>query len=146
MSKTSFRLKKGKAFISMMTISSSIGMKHHKHWELIEWFLLLELQFPGMNRLVIDAGTCVIMILLMSDKYLGGAIAPGLRLRYESLHNLPLSFLVIFGSPKGVWGLQQGINSFWSCKWFVYEIDGFIEHRQFVQIYNNFNGWRCNFG
>jgi pantothenate kinase type III len=35
------------------------------------------LQFPGMNRLVIDAGTCVTFDFIESDKYLGGAIAPG---------------------------------------------------------------------
>jgi hypothetical protein len=35
-------------------------MKHHKHWELIGWFLLLaQPAVSGMNRLVIDAGTCV---------------------------------------------------------------------------------------
>jgi type III pantothenate kinase len=27
------------------------------------------------------------MILLMKNNYLGGAISPGLNLRYESLHN-----------------------------------------------------------
>jgi hypothetical protein len=35
-------------FVSMMTIFlSSIGMKHHKHWELIGWFLLLAQQFQA---------------------------------------------------------------------------------------------------
>jgi hypothetical protein len=49
-------------FVSMMTIFlSSIGMKHHKHWELIGWFLLLAQPCSfRLNRLVIDAGTCVI--------------------------------------------------------------------------------------
>jgi hypothetical protein len=44
----------------MMTIFlSSIGMKHHKHWELIGWFLLLAQPCSfGLNRLI-DAGTCV---------------------------------------------------------------------------------------
>ncbi|WP_124979511.1 type III pantothenate kinase [Nonlabens xiamenensis] len=38
--------------------------------------------------LVIDAGTCITYDLLNKDnQYLGGAISPGLRLRYESLHN-----------------------------------------------------------
>jgi type III pantothenate kinase len=45
------------------------------------------LQFPKQNRLVIDAGTCVTLDFIdNNDFYLGGAISPGLRLRYESLH------------------------------------------------------------
>ncbi|PZX41085.1 type III pantothenate kinase [Nonlabens dokdonensis] len=38
--------------------------------------------------LVIDAGTCVTYDFIDSDKnYFGGAISPGLQLRYQSLHN-----------------------------------------------------------
>lgn len=38
--------------------------------------------------LIIDAGTCVTYDFINSSReYLGGAISPGLRLRYESLHN-----------------------------------------------------------
>ena len=53
------------------------------------------LQFPKQNRLVIDAGTCITYDFIdANDVYHGGAIAPGIRLRYESLHrytaNLPL--------------------------------------------------------
>jgi pantothenate kinase type III len=50
-------------------------MKHHKHWELIGWFLLLAQPSFGLNRLVIDAGTCVTFDFIdESDN--GGAIAP----------------------------------------------------------------------
>lgn len=46
------------------------------------------LQFPEKNRLIIDAGTCVTYDFIDSDNnYLGGAISPGIRLRYESLHH-----------------------------------------------------------
>jgi type III pantothenate kinase len=46
------------------------------------------LQFPKKNRLVIDAGTCITYDFIDSnDNYLGGAISPGIRLRYDSLHN-----------------------------------------------------------
>ncbi len=45
------------------------------------------LQFPNKNRLVIDAGTCVTYDFIDDEKnYLGGAISPGIRLRYEALH------------------------------------------------------------
>jgi len=45
-------------------------------------------QYPNRNVLVIDAGTCITYDFISSNKvYLGGAIAPGLTMRYESLHN-----------------------------------------------------------
>jgi type III pantothenate kinase len=44
-----------------------------------------------MNRLVIDAGTVTYDFIDIENNYLGGAISPGLRLRYEALHNLPPS-------------------------------------------------------
>ena len=46
-------------------------------------------QYKNENVLVIDAGTCVTYDFLTSkNKYLGGAISPGLTIRYETLHNL----------------------------------------------------------
>ena len=51
--------------------------------------------YPKQNVLVIDAGTCITYDFINSKKkYLGGAISPGIILRYKSLHkftaNLPL--------------------------------------------------------
>lgn len=59
------------------------------------------LNFPKQNRLVIDAGTCITYDFIdENDNYLGGAISPGIRLRYESLHHftakLPLLKLDLF--------------------------------------------------
>jgi len=46
-------------------------------------------QYKKENVLVIDAGTCVTFDFLNSkNEYLGGAISPGLTIRYEALHNL----------------------------------------------------------
>ena len=46
------------------------------------------LLYPNQNILIIDAGTCVTYDFVTSkNEYLGGAISPGLRLRYEALHN-----------------------------------------------------------
>lgn len=43
--------------------------------------------FPNTNRLVIDAGTCVTYDFVNNqNEYLGGAISPGLELRYKSVH------------------------------------------------------------
>jgi len=46
-------------------------------------------QFPNKNILIIDAGTCITYDFITKDNhYLGGAISPGLRLRYKALNNL----------------------------------------------------------
>jgi len=43
--------------------------------------------FPGKNCLVIDCGTCVKYDFIKSGKeYLGGAISPGLLMRYKALN------------------------------------------------------------
>lgn len=39
------------------------------------------------NRLVIDVGTCIKFDFIdASDRYLGGSISPGIRMRYEAMH------------------------------------------------------------
>ena len=46
------------------------------------------LQFPKSNRLIIDAGTCITYEFVTDkDEYLGGAISPGLLLRYKALNH-----------------------------------------------------------
>ena len=50
---------------------------------------------PNQNVLVIDAGTCITFDFINAkNNYLGGAISPGINLRYRALHdltaNLPL--------------------------------------------------------
>jgi len=97
------------------------------------------LQFPDQNRLVIDAGTCVTYDFIdAADNYLGGAISPGIRLRYESLHNytarLPLlqraqaeNFIGNSTAQSIHSGIIEGV---------VHEIDGFIG--QYGERYSNF--------
>jgi type III pantothenate kinase len=51
--------------------------------------------FPKKNTLIIDAGTCVTFDFKNDkEEYLGGAISPGLEMRFKALHkftaNLPL--------------------------------------------------------
>lgn len=55
------------------------------------------INYPQQHVLVIDAGTCITYDFKTKDEiYLGGAIAPGITLRYKSLHthtaNLPLLY------------------------------------------------------
>ena len=45
------------------------------------------LAYPSTNRLVIDAGTCVTYDFVDADgHYKGGAISPGLRMRYRAMN------------------------------------------------------------
>ena len=51
--------------------------------------------YPKKNVLIIDAGTCITYDLkTREEEYLGGAISPGMQMRFKSLHkftaNLPL--------------------------------------------------------
>ena len=88
------------------------------------------LQFPNQNRLVIDAGTCITYDFIdENDNYLGGAIAPGLRLRYEALHNYTAKLpLLSLQTPQDLIGnsTSESIHS-GVVNGFVYEIDGFID-------------------
>jgi len=52
-------------------------------------------QFPKTNVLIIDAGTCITFDFVDNNAtYLGGAISPGMKMRYKALNkftaNLPL--------------------------------------------------------
>jgi type III pantothenate kinase len=88
------------------------------------------LKFPNQNRLIIDAGTCITYDFIdENDNYLGGAISPGIRLRYESLHKQtaklpslfrtnPYSFIGSSTSRSIHSGVINGVTL---------EIDGFIE-------------------
>jgi len=97
------------------------------------------LQFPNVNRLVIDAGTCVTYDFIdANNNYLGGAISPGIRLRYESLHNytakLPLLSKEI---PEQLIGnsTEQSIHS-GVINGVIMEMEGFINSN--LNINDNF--------
>jgi type III pantothenate kinase len=95
--------------------------------------------YPNQNRLVIDAGTCVTYDFVSADNvYLGGAISPGLRLRYQSLHQhtakLPLLALeeaTYFIGNSTEKAIHSGVGN-----GLAYEIDGFIE--AYRASYSNF--------
>jgi type III pantothenate kinase len=97
------------------------------------------LLFPGQNRLVVDAGTCVTFDFINeNDTYLGGAIAPGLQLRYKALHDFTAKLpLLLLESPEDVIGKStaESIHS-GVVNGLVYEIDGFID--QYRVLYSNF--------
>ncbi len=96
-------------------------------------------QFPRQNRLVIDAGTCVTYDFIdENDNYLGGAISPGLRIRYKALHNYTAKLpLLTLENPKHfiAKSTSESIHS-GVVNGLVCEIDGFID--QYKAQYSNF--------
>lgn len=97
------------------------------------------LLFPNQKRLVIDAGTCITYDFIdEQNNYLGGAISPGFRLRYQSLHQftakLPLLSVeeIDFFIGKST---NQSIHS-GVINGIVHEIEGFIH--QYAKENENF--------
>ena len=62
--------------------------------------------FPESNVLIIDAGTCITYDFINKEnEYLGGAISPGLRLRYKSLNDFTLNLpLLSTQKPEAIIG------------------------------------------
>jgi type III pantothenate kinase len=97
------------------------------------------LQFPKKNRLIIDAGTCVTYDFIDEfDNYHGGAISPGLKLRYKALNDYTARLpLLALDNPENFIGnstnaaIHSGV-----VNGLVYEIDGFIE--DFKKKHSNF--------
>ncbi len=88
------------------------------------------LQFPNQNRLIIDLGTCITYDFIdENDNYHGGAISPGIRLRYESLHHQTEKLPLLNKKyPDNFIGnsTQESIHS-GVINGVAFEIDGFIE-------------------
>jgi len=87
--------------------------------------------FPNTNVLSIQAGTCLVFDFVNEKKeYLGGSISPGMKMRFEALHektkNLPLlkevencsNFLGTNSQESIYCGVIKGI---------CHEINGFME-------------------
>lgn len=82
--------------------------------------------WPGENLLVVDAGSCITMEAYVPNTYIGGNIAPGLRMRLRAMHEHtallpevePDGELPLFGSTTSTalrCGALRGIQ---------YEIEG----------------------
>lgn len=53
--------------------------------------------FPNQNRLVIDAGTCITYdVINDKNEYLGGAISPGLQMRYHALNHFTAKLPLLY--------------------------------------------------
>lgn len=87
------------------------------------------LQYPGQARLVIDAGTCITYDFVdAQDVYQGGAITPGLQMRYTALHDYTAALPQLEkAAPENFIGTttQSSIHA-GVVFGVVHEIDGFI--------------------
>ncbi|GGG37174.1 type III pantothenate kinase [Dokdonia pacifica] len=86
--------------------------------------------YPGKNGLIIDAGTCITYDFINAEgHYKGGAISPGIRLRYNTLHNLTANLpLLETHMPEHIIGdsTEMAIHS-GVMVGIVKEIDGIID-------------------
>ncbi len=87
-------------------------------------------QYASKNVLIIDAGTCITYDFLNEDNaYLGGAISPGISMRYNALHTFTNKLpLLEVTKPKSLLGnttatsIHSGV-----VNGVLHEIEGFIE-------------------
>lgn len=107
-------------------------------------------QFSGRNVLVIDAGTCITFDFVNAEgEYLGGAISPGLKMRFNSLNhytaNLPLleiDELTDFIGNNTKESMNSGV-----INGVIQEIDGVINQykRKFLDLTVVLTGGDTNF-
>ena len=87
-------------------------------------------QFPEHNVLIIDAGTCITFDFITSNnKYLGGAISPGVEMRYKSLNNLTANLpLLETKAPNNIIGnsSKESIHS-GVINGVLFEIEGAVQ-------------------
>ena len=87
--------------------------------------------YPGQPVLVIDAGTCITYDFLdKSSMYQGGAISPGLQMRYKAMHEFTGKLPLITESIQDSTYLGKSTKEAMQigvCKSISYEIDGYIE-------------------
>jgi type III pantothenate kinase len=87
-------------------------------------------KYPECNVLIIDAGTCITYDFITDENiYLGGAISPGIKMRYKSLNNLTANLpLLDTKAPKSIIGnsSKESIHS-GVINGVLMEIDGAIQ-------------------
>lgn len=102
-------------------------------------------QFGGKNSLVIDAGSCITMDLLLNGGFEGGNIAPGLDMRLEAMHRFTDGLPRLFGRhlPKGIIGKNtEEALLLGALRGAAFEIEGFIDRceREYGSLMLAFTG------
>ncbi|WP_299228390.1 type III pantothenate kinase [uncultured Psychroserpens sp.] len=109
-----YDVEKLSAEIDLMLLNSSTQLPFENHYKTpktlgVDRIALVSAsvqQFTDKNVLIIDAGTCITYDFINSrNEYLGGAISPGVRLRYRTLNNLTANLpLLETQMPKHILG------------------------------------------
>ncbi|MDK2771755.1 MAG: type III pantothenate kinase [Flavobacterium sp.] len=89
--------------------------------------------YPKKNVLIIDAGTCITYDLLTdTNEYYGGAISPGIAIRYKSLNNYTAKLPLLEKETPNSYIGNSTNNAIHSgiVNGVLYEIDGFISQYQ----------------
>ncbi|MCZ4318867.1 type III pantothenate kinase [Aequorivita viscosa] len=87
-------------------------------------------KYPNKNVLVIDTGTCITYDFLNAkNEYLGGAISPGITMRYKSLHTFTAKLPLLEATNLRLLTGNSTMSSIHSgvINGVLLEMDGFIE-------------------
>ncbi len=88
------------------------------------------LQFPKKNRLIIDAGSCITYDFVdCEDQYFGGAISPGVQMRYKSVNHFTdkLPFLELSDLHAVIGNTTNSSIHSGIINGVLFEIEGFIK-------------------
>ena len=96
------------------------------------------LSYPGKNVLIIDAGSCITYDFINDkNQYLGGAISPGINMRYKSLNEFTSKLPLVSIESSENLVANQTIDSInvGVVNGVVFEIEGFVS--QYLAKYEN---------
>ena len=114
-----------------LPFSNDYGTPHTLGVDRIALVAAFAKAYPKKNGLIIDAGTCITYDYITAEgSYKGGAISPGLRLRYETLNNLTANLPLLEKQlPESIIGTttNEAIHS-GVVNGVLLEIDGAINH------------------
>jgi len=128
-----FVSKKSKTpFINLYSSKNSLGNDR------IALVSSASINYPNKNVLIIDAGTCITYDFINNkNKYLGGAISPGINMRFKSLNEYTSKLPLVTLSQTE---LEVGTDTMDSINigvlnGVIFEIEGFIA--QYSSRYDN---------
>ena len=87
------------------------------------------LKYPNKNCLIIDAGSCITYDFISANgEYYGGAISPGIKMRYQALHTFTdkLPLLSINNEKKYIGNTTQSSINIGVLQGVLFEIEGYI--------------------
>ena len=118
------------SFKSVVPFKNNYGTPETLGVDRIALVSAASVQYSHKNVLVIDAGSCITYdFISASNEYLGGAISPGISMRYKALHKFTTKLpLLEMNFPKDVVGSSTA-NSIHSGVIFgvLNEINGFVD-------------------